>query len=113
MEARLTSRMLVQALLRRAEQIGGSGAVLMRGDEQSGAVTVVLMERGERRRLLERVLQPDGRYGWRDSRSEAARNDEEFRKFLDRRRKIDPDLWLIELDTASAERFADEMSAFG
>jgi hypothetical protein len=30
-----------------------------------------------------------------------------------RRRRFDPDLWLIELDIASAERFAAEMNSIG
>lgn len=113
MEARLTSRMLVQALLRLAGQIGGTGAVLAKGDAESGAVTVVLTERGERRSVLERLLQADGRYQWRDSGTQSGLNEEEFKKFLDRRRRIDPDSWQIELDVPSAERFAADMAALG
>jgi hypothetical protein len=111
MEPRLSSAPLVSALLRLAEQAGGFGAVLSKGDANAGAVTVVLAERGERRMVLERLLQPDGSYAWQQPGNQGAANEEEFRKFLERRRKFDPDLWLIELDTASAERFADEMRA--
>jgi hypothetical protein len=112
MQPRLSSATLVTALLRLAEQAGGFGAVLAKGDANAGAVTVILIERGERRLVLERLLQPDGSYGWQEVGNRAAANEEEFRKFLDRRRSFDPDLWLIELDIASAERFADEMRAF-
>jgi hypothetical protein len=111
MQPRLSSATLVTALLRLADQAGGFGAVLAKGDANSGAVTVVLAERGERRAVLERLLQTDGSYAWQETGNQAAANDEEFQKFLDRRRKFDPDLWVIELDTASAERFADEMKA--
>lgn len=111
MEARLASSVLVHGLLRLAAQGGGFGAVLARGDDNAGAVTVILTERGERRMILERAVQGDGRYGWQEVGNRAAGNDDEFEKFLERRRRFDPDLWVIELDVASAERFADEMAA--
>jgi hypothetical protein len=111
MEARLASSVLVSALLKLAARDGGFGAVLARGDAQAGSVTVILLERGERRMVVERIVQPDGSYAWQESGNHAATNEEAFRKFLDRRRQFDPDLWIIELDTASAERFADEMGA--
>jgi hypothetical protein len=60
---------------------------------------------------MERVLQPDGRYAWGEFQ-EGAGNAEEVERFLSRRRRFDPDLWILELDTASAERFAAEMKSF-
>ena len=110
MEPRLQSAVMVSALKRQAEVEGGFAAVLARGDSQSGAILVILAEKGRKVRVLERTLQGDGRYAWQDIGSQAAQNEEEFQKFLDRRRKFDPDLWLIELDVASAERFAAEMN---
>lgn len=113
MEPRLNSRLLATALLRLAERDGGFGAVLAKGDPDSGAITVVLAERGERRRILERVTGPGGRYEWTEIGARTAGNDQAFAEFLEKRRRIDPDLWLIELDVPSAERFADEMSGVG
>ena len=109
--ARLTSQVLVSSLLRRAEAQGGFGAVLAKGDATAGAVLVILVQRGVRIALLERLLQPDGAYAWQESGG--AKDDEAFRAMLERRRRIDPDLWLLELDVASAERFAAEMNAAG
>ncbi|HEX8528110.1 DUF1491 family protein [Allosphingosinicella sp.] len=113
MEARLSSGTLVQGLLRLAQRDGGFGAVLARGDSDSGAVAIVLVERGERRMILERILGEDGRYRWQKTGNQAAETDEEFEKFLKRKRGFDPDLWVLELDVPSAERFADEMKAIG
>lgn len=109
MEPRLTGRTLVQILLRLCEQDGGFGTVIARGDPDAGAVILVLVERGERRQLLERVLQPNGEYAWGESGS--AQNDFDLDKFLDRRRQFDPDLWILELDVASAERFTAQLAA--
>jgi hypothetical protein len=109
---RLASSVLVGALLRRAEQEGGFGAVLAKGDPTAGAIAVILAEKGRKACFLERLLQPDGRYSWQSARQETE-NEEEFKSFLERRRRFDPDLWILELDIASAERFAAEMNEAG
>lgn len=111
MEARLATSVLVSGLLRRAESEGGFGMVVAKGDATAGSVLVILNERGRNQRILERVLQSSGSYLWQ-SITQAAENTQESEKFLARRRNIDPDLWLIELNVASAERFAAEMNAF-
>jgi hypothetical protein len=112
MSARLASSILVSALLRRAQDGGGFGAVIAKGDPTAGAIAVILAERGVRACVLERLLQPDGSYSWQASRPDS-RDEEKFRDFLARRRKYDPDLWILELDVASAERFAAEMNGAG
>jgi len=113
MEARIASSVLVGALLRRAEVEGGNGVVLAKGDPTAGAVAVLLTERGANPRLFERLLQPDGRYAWRESAQQTGEGPGELQALIDRRRRFDPDLWLIELDIASAERFAAEMNSIG
>lgn len=108
---RLASRILVGALLRLTEQQGGFGAVLAKGDPESGAVTLVLLEKGVNPSILERVLQANGRYQWQSVGGEALANPEELKRFLQRRRDFDPDSWILELDIPSRERFAAEMTA--
>jgi len=112
MAQRLASSVLVSALLRRAQDEGGNGAVLAKGDASAGAIAVILTEKGGKARFLERLLRADGFYSWEESH-QRIENEEEFRAFLDRRRKYDPDLWILELDIASAERFAAEMNSVG
>ena len=111
MTARLASDVTVSALLRRVEQSGGFGVVLNKGDPTSGAILIVLLERGQRVQVLERLLQPDGKYAWGAALA-ADHNDEDYQRFLARRRRFDQDSWLLELDTASAERFAAELAGF-
>jgi hypothetical protein len=100
---------VVGGLIRLAERDGGFGAVLSKGDSTAGSIVIVLVERGDRKAVLERLLLPDGSYGWRDSPG-AGNNEEDMVKFLARRRRFDPDLWVLELDVASSERFAAEMT---
>lgn len=112
MTPRLASSVLVTALLRRAESEGGFGVVLAKGDATAGAIAVILAEKGRKACFLERLLQPSGTYAWQSARQDVE-NEQEFEKFLDRRRSVDPDLWILELDIASAERFAAEMNESG
>lgn len=115
MSARLATSIVVGGLLRKAEAEGGFGAVLAKGDATAGALVVVLVERGGEPVILERILQPDGAYRWQQTRSQDTDNIKEKEvvpAFVARRRRLDPDLWVLELDIPSAERFAAEMNAF-
>ena len=60
MEARLRSSVLVGSLMRLAEAEGGFAAVLAKGDAEAGAVLVILAEKGQKLRFLERAMQGDG-----------------------------------------------------
>jgi hypothetical protein len=110
METRLSSSVQAAALIRRVQLDGGFAAVLVKGDADAGAIIVVLTEKGRNQRVLERALQADGHYMWQDALLQVTESKSEFENYLERRRKYDPDLWLIELDVASAERFAAEMN---
>ncbi|HYE29563.1 MAG TPA: DUF1491 family protein [Allosphingosinicella sp.] len=107
MEPRIAASVLAGALIRRAESEGGFGTVLVKGDATAGSILVVLLERGGNPRLFERLLRPDGRYAWLESGAA-----DEVPGFVARRRRFDPDLWVLELDVPSGERFAAEMNAF-
>ena len=109
---RLSSKLLVAALIQRAEAQGGFATVLAKGDATSGSVAVILLERGANPRFFERLLDADGRYRWHVS-PRAPAGPGELQSFLDRARKFDRDLWIVELDIAASERFAAEMNDLG
>ncbi len=109
-EARLATSVLATALMRRAEGEGGFAAVLAKGDATAGALLVILVDRDGITKVMERILHPNGLYAWQDVGQEGAANAESLSLFLSKRRRFDPDLWLIELTIASAERFAAEMN---
>ena len=111
MMPRLASSVLVNALIRSAESHGGFAAVLAKGDPNAGEVLIILTKGGRKLRILERLLQPDGAYRWEDPLSQTIDKEEEIDRLVERRRKHDPDLWLLELDIPSPERFAAEMNA--
>lgn len=100
---RLASRVRVDALLRRVNSAGGFGTVLARGDDEAGAIAVVTRETGEET-LRAAVLALSGRYEF----AELARGGD-VAAWIERARRRDPDLWVIELDIPQAGQFVAEM----
>lgn len=100
--------MLVSAMIRRVHGAGGTAAVVHKGEADAGAILLICMEKGIVRSVRERVLSMTGAYAWMPVGPAAPADVDAY---LDRRRSRDPDLWLLELDIADAERFAAEMTA--
>ncbi|MET3724897.1 DUF1491 family protein [Sphingomonas trueperi] len=108
MTLRLTSAMLVSALVRRADAAGGSAMVLAKGDATSGAILLLLLDRGTHPRFLERAIGPEGVPALLPSGPQQLADEAEASAYWRRRRERDPDLWVVELDIAGGERFAAE-----
>jgi len=106
-EVRLSTHIEVSALLARAAADGGFGAVLRRGDAERGSLLLLLAERGTVTSMLERLLQRDGSYAWE---SRAVTDSAALQQHVARATDRDPDLWIVELDIPSTERFTAEMS---
>ena len=113
MEPRLATSVLVGGLIRKAEAEGGFGAVLAKGDSTAGALLLILTERAANPVAYERMPDAGGGYAWAPSPSQLPENPAEVPAFVARRRRFDPDLWVLELDIPSIERFAAGMNAFG
>jgi hypothetical protein len=107
MEPRIAASVLAGGLIRKAEGEGGFGAVLAKGDPTAGSILVILLERGGNPRLFERLLESGERYTWQESAIPGG-----VPALVAKRRRFDPDLWVLELDVPFAERFAAEMNAF-
>ncbi len=106
MTARPTSRLLVQALIRVTQADGGFAMVLHKGDEVAGVILVQCSNKGTETRLFER--QPDFSKGYvlAPCATQSWGNLTELAHYVERRIRSDPDLWLVELDSANAERLA-------
>ncbi|MEE4201230.1 DUF1491 family protein [Erythrobacter sp.] len=105
MSERLPAHLEVASLRRLAEANGGQAMVLARGERDAGTVLVVTLDRGADARLFERMPQLDGTRPFIATKSQDAEKPEEFDEYLDRRRRQDPDIWILEVDIADAERF--------
>ncbi|MGP1282258.1 MAG: DUF1491 family protein [Parasphingopyxis sp.] len=108
MSSRTTSKMLAGALRRRAEAAGGHAMVLTRGDEISGAVLLALADRGVVRGLRERGLAPDGSYRWVEAGPDDVGDPEALAAYLEKRRRFDPDIWVVEIDLDEPESWLED-----
>lgn len=105
MTHRLPTGLLVTAMLRRANDAGGSGMVLGRGDAQAGGILALVVEDGTER-LFERGLGPDGHTALIESTPA-----DDVTGYWRRRRARDPDLWVVELIVPGAQRLVAETLA--
>ena len=106
MSARAAAGLLVSALIRRIEAEGGHAMVLAKGDATAGAIMLVLANRGETLGALERALDARGRYAWGPAGPADAAD---LTDYIARRRRSDPDLWVVELDHPRGAEIATEV----
>ncbi len=99
--------MLVGALTRRAMAEGGFVAVVAKGDAISGVILVQAVDRGRDIGLFERVSNFAGGYALMRCGPLPEDGPEALARYMARRRRSDPDLWIVELDIPNPERFAD------
>jgi len=104
---RLPTHLEVSGLIRLVESQGGTAMVLAKGERDAGTILIVTMCRGEDVRLFERMPQMDGTRPFLATKSQDLEKPEEFSEYLDRRRRQDPDIWIVEVDIANAERFVE------
>jgi hypothetical protein len=86
---------------------------MRKGDRERGSLLMFVSSRGVHVAGLERVLNPDGSYGWQRVGPADSASSTEIRDFLVRRARFDEDCWAIELDIADAERFIAETTSAG
>ncbi len=98
--------------MRQVQSEGGFATIIKRGDDERGALILVIAERGLPKALIERRMGPDFEYRWAIVSTIDAANPEKFLESTDKLRLSDPDCWLIELDIVDAERFVAETIAW-
>jgi hypothetical protein len=109
--ARLPAKLLVTALMRRAQQEGGNAAVLARGDAQAGGIFLIITERGAIAAILEQGYDLDGLPVWRDAAPQVLGGKISINHYLTKMRQTDPDLWFVELDVADSQQFVAQVRA--
>jgi hypothetical protein len=97
----------VAALIRRAEQAGAYATVARKGDTRAGAVLVKAIDRrAGTARLYAEAFGRDGERLWMEpvpSTDEAALD-----AYVSRAARIDPDLWLVEIEDLQGRHFLTE-----
>jgi hypothetical protein len=106
-DVRLPTHLEVSGLIRAVQAEGGFATVVARGERDAGTILVVCCENGGAATAYERMPQSDGSREWTPAHRQDIENPSEFGEYCERRRKQDPDLWILELDIPNAERFIE------
>ena len=107
MSGRLPASVIASALIRRVNDAGDFATVRARGDPQGGSFLLIATARDGSAKLFERAIGPSGVPQPINSTPVDASQDS-IEAYWRKRRARDPDLWVIELDSPDAERFAAE-----
>ena len=105
MEGRLPAHLEVSAILRAVDAQGGFATVIEKGERDAGTILLLTMDRGHNARLWERMPQLDGSRPYIITKTQDPEKPEEFSEYLDRRKRQDSDIWIVELDVPNPERF--------
>ena len=107
MTPRLKAGIFVRALIRRAEVEGAQAFVAKKGVEESGAVVLKLNRLDGHVLVLSQARRGEGDLVWArplgDWTDEARAG-----AYLDKQRKYDPDLWIVEIEDRQGRAFVDE-----
>ena len=103
----LSTDIWVSALIRRAELAGAFATVVRKGDPRAGAVLVKVLDRREGQvRLYAEATRVDGDRVW--MRPAHAEHERDLDAYIDRAVRIDPDLWVVEVEDTHGRHFLTE-----
>ncbi|HEX8232025.1 MAG TPA: DUF1491 family protein [Caulobacteraceae bacterium] len=103
----LSTDVWVSALIRRAEMGGAFAAVAKKGDARAGAVLVKAVNRGDGTcRLFAEAVRTDGERVW--MQPVASTSEADLDAYSERARRIDPDLWVVEIEDRQGRHFLTE-----
>ena len=96
-EPRVKAGLWVSIALRLGDKVGRPGMVLRKGDPDAGGVLVVLHGR-EGMSVLSQVRGNTGGLAWMRATGPGGVDQETVNAYVDRRVKVDPDLWVLEFE---------------
>jgi hypothetical protein len=103
----LATDIWVGALIRRAELGGAFAVVVRKGDPRAGAVLVkVLNRRHGGARLYAEATRLEGEPIWMQPADSSEEPD--LDRYIERAIRIDPDLWVVEIEDAHGRHFLTE-----
>ena len=103
----LSTDIWVGALIRRAEQGGAFAAVARKGDPRAGAVLVKAVNRSDGSvRLYAEATRADGDRVW--MQPVGSTDEGELDAYVQRALRIDPDLWVVEIEDRQGRHFLTE-----
>lgn len=103
----LSTDVWVSGLIRRAEIAGAFATVVKKGDARAGTVILKAYNSSQRSaRLYSAVTGPDGEPLWMQPVASAFEH--ELDDYIERQRRYDPDLWVVEVEDREGRHFLQE-----
>jgi hypothetical protein len=97
----------VAALIRRVELGGGFAVVARKGDARAGAVLIKVLNRTDgTARLYAEATRLDGETVW--MQPAASQDEPDLDRYIERAARIDPDLWVVEIEDRQGRHFLTE-----
>ena len=106
---RLTTRIWVSALVRRCNAEGVAATVIRHGYDEAGAVLLLARWRSGQCRLFGATLRQNGQRAWLALTGPEPVNAADADAVIEKQRRFDPDLWVIEIETERPQDFLDEV----
>jgi len=104
---RLSSDIWVYALIRRVELAGSFATLVRKGDARGGAVLVKTLDRKTgKAKLWAEATGPKGDSIWMTPTTSDLEAD--LDAYIARATRIDPDIWVVEVEDANGRRFFTE-----
>ena len=104
--ARLRSKIWVQAYLKRLELQSIAAYVTAHGDDHSGAILIKVMKMDGSEKLYQKTFDlQNNRNAWVKILDGL---DVEIDTLLEKQKVNDPDLWVVEIESASGQNYLDE-----
>jgi hypothetical protein len=109
--ARVKAHIVVSAILRRAEIAGAAALVVKKGDADAGAIAVKVflgrVDGAPMARLFLPMRTDDGARAWSEPLEHAA-PETEIDALLEKERRFDRDLWIVEIEDREGRSFLAE-----
>lgn len=103
----LSTDIWVAALIRRAELAGAFAVVARKGDARAGSVLVKTLNRGDgTTHLFSEATRGDGERVW--MMPSLSDREAELDRYIERALRIDPDLWVVEIEDKEGRHFLIE-----
>lgn len=103
----LSTDIWVAALIRRVELAGSFAVVVRKGDARAGSVLVKVLNRGDgTSRLYSEATRGDGERVW--MRPHLSEQEPDLDRYIERAVRVDPDLWIVEIEDREGRHFLTE-----